>query len=119
MVPVVQIQVARVAKLLRERKIVKNLSDAAKALLGRVGYDPVYGARRLKRAIQRHLQNPLADMLWRSEVPDGSTGNVEESDGALTLAVGCFRRQRVCAGGLRHYSPLGRVVPSSTILRAR
>ena len=87
MAPIVEIQVARVAKLLKDRKIVINLSDAAKAWLGRVGYDPVYGARPLKRAIQRHLQDPLADMLLRGEVPDGSTVEVEDGDGALALKV--------------------------------
>ena len=87
MAPIVEIQVARVSKLLKDRKIAINLSDKAKAWLGRVGYDPVYGARPLKRAIQRHLQDPLADMLLRGEVPDGSTVNVEEGDGALVLKV--------------------------------
>ena len=85
MAPIVEIQVARVSKLLKDRKIAINLSDKAKAWLGRVGYDPVYGARPLKRAIQRHLQDPLADMLLRGEVPDGSVVNVEEGDGALVL----------------------------------
>jgi ATP-dependent Clp protease ATP-binding subunit ClpB len=55
--------------------------------LGRVGYDPVYGARPLKRAIQRYLQDPLADMLLRGGIPDGSTVTVEEGDGGLNLAV--------------------------------
>jgi len=87
MAPIVEIQVRRVSKLLKDRKITINLSDKAKAWLGRVGYDPVYGARPLKRAIQRHLQDPLADMLLRGEVPDGSTVNVEEGDGALVLKV--------------------------------
>ena len=88
MAPIVEIQVARVSKLLKDRKITINLSDQAKAWLGRVGYDPVYGARPLKRAIQRHLQDPLADMLLRGEVPDGSTVEIDEGDGALRLTVG-------------------------------
>ncbi len=87
MAPIVEIQVARVAKLLKDRKITIKLSGKAKAWLGRVGYDPVYGARPLKRAIQRHLQDPLADMLLRGEVPDGSTVTVEEGDGQLDLKV--------------------------------
>ena len=87
MAPIVEIQVARVAKLLKDRKITIDLSDKAKAWLGRVGYDPVYGARPLKRAIQRHLQDPLADMLLRGDVPDGATVNVEEGDGALELRM--------------------------------
>ncbi|HEX8448167.1 MAG TPA: hypothetical protein VF652_01130, partial [Allosphingosinicella sp.] len=56
-----------------------------RAWLGRVGYDPVYGARPLKRAVQRYLQDPLADAILRGEVADGSTVRVEEGDGALTL----------------------------------
>ncbi|MFZ1738022.1 AAA family ATPase, partial [Sphingorhabdus sp.] len=87
MAPIVEIQVGRVQKLLKDRKIVIELSDEAKAWLGRVGYDPVYGARPLKRAIQRHLQDPLADLILKGEVPDGSTLKVEEGDGALKFTV--------------------------------
>ena len=87
MAPIVDIQVQRVQKLLKDRKITLALSEEAKAWLGRVGYDPVYGARPLKRAIQRYLQDPLADLLLRGEVPDGSTVKVEEGDGALKLGV--------------------------------
>ncbi len=85
MAPIVDIQVKRVQKLLADRKIELSLSAKAKAWLGRVGYDPVYGARPLKRAIQRYLQDPLADMLLRGEIPDGSTVKVDEGDGALVL----------------------------------
>ena len=87
MAPIVEIQVQRVQKLLKDRKITLALSEEAKAWLGRVGYDPVYGARPLKRAIQRYLQDPLADLLLRGEVPDGSTVKVEEGDGALKLTA--------------------------------
>ena len=87
MAPIVEIQVGRVAKLLKDRKIVIALSDAAKRWLGRVGYDPVYGARPLKRAVQRYLQDPLAEMLLAGQVPDGSTVKIDEGDGALTMAV--------------------------------
>jgi hypothetical protein len=79
--------VERVAKLLKDRKISIDLSEAAKRWLGRVGYDPVYGARPLKRAVQRHLQDPLAEKLLRGEIPDGSTVHVDEGDGALVFAV--------------------------------
>ncbi len=88
MAPIVDIQVARIGKLLADRKIVLDLTDAARAWLGRVGYDPVYGARPLKRAVQRYLQDPLADMLLRGDVPDGATVHVDEGDGALKLGVG-------------------------------
>ena len=87
MAPIVDIQVARIGKLLKDRKIRLDLSDGARAWLGRVGYDPVYGARPLKRAVQRYLQDPLADLILRGEVPDGSTVTVEDGDGALKLGV--------------------------------
>ena len=83
--PIVDIQVARLGKLLEDRKIRLELTDAARAWLGRVGYDPVYGARPLKRAVQKHLQDPLADKILAGEIPDGSTIRVEEGDGQLTL----------------------------------
>jgi ATP-dependent Clp protease ATP-binding subunit ClpB len=87
MAPIVDIQVGRVQKLLKDRKIVLDLSEGARNWLGRVGYDPVYGARPLKRAIQRHLQDPLADLILKGEVPDGSTLKIDEGDGALKFAV--------------------------------
>ena len=87
MAPIVEIQVQRVQMLLKDRKITLALSEQAKAWLGRVGYDPVYGARPLKRAIQRYVQDPLADMLLRGEIPDGATVTVEEGDGALKFKV--------------------------------
>ncbi|HTH27104.1 MAG TPA: ATP-dependent chaperone ClpB [Sphingobium sp.] len=85
--PIVDIQVARVQKLLKDRKVTLDLTDGARAWLGRVGYDPVYGARPLKRAVQKYLQDPLADLILRGEVPDSSTVRVEEGDGALALGV--------------------------------
>ena len=85
--PIVEIQVGRVQKLLKDRKIVLDLTDAAKRWLGRVGYDPVYGARPLKRAVQRHLQDPLAEKLLGGEIPDGATVRIDEGDGALAIAV--------------------------------
>ena len=87
MAPIVDIQVGRVAKLLKDRKVHIELTDAARAWLGRVGYDPVYGARPLKRAVQRYLQDPLADLILRGDVKDGSTVKVDEGDGALALSV--------------------------------
>jgi len=87
MAPIVDIQVGRVGKLLKDRKITLDMTDAARAWLGRVGYDPVYGARPLKRAVQKYLQDPLADKILRGEVPDGSTLRIDEGDGGLKLAV--------------------------------
>jgi ATP-dependent Clp protease ATP-binding subunit ClpB len=88
MAPIVDIQVGRVAKLLKDRKVTLDLTEGARNWLGRVGYDPVYGARPLKRAVQRYLQDPLADLILRGEVPDGSTIRIEEGDGGLKLTVG-------------------------------
>ncbi|MFM6854869.1 MAG: AAA family ATPase, partial [Sphingopyxis sp.] len=84
---IVDIQVARVQKLLADRKIRIELSDGARAWLGRVGYDPVYGARPLKRAVQRHLQDPLADRLLRGDVADGATISITDGDGQLAFDV--------------------------------
>jgi ATP-dependent Clp protease ATP-binding subunit ClpB len=88
MAPIVDLQVERVQKLLKDRKIELDLTDAARRWLGRVGYDPVYGARPLKRAVQRYLQDPLAEKLLQGEVPDGSTVKVDEGDGELQIVVG-------------------------------
>jgi ATP-dependent Clp protease ATP-binding subunit ClpB len=88
MAPIVDIQVARVQKLLADRKVTLDLTDAARAWLGRVGYDPVYGARPLKRAVQKYLQDPLAELILSGEVRDGATVRVDEGDGKLELAVG-------------------------------
>jgi ATP-dependent Clp protease ATP-binding subunit ClpB len=85
MAPIVDIQVGRVQKLLADRKVTLELSDAARAWLGRVGYDPVYGARPLKRAVQKYLQDPLADAILRGDVPDGSTVRIDEGEGRLII----------------------------------
>ncbi|HEY0324840.1 MAG TPA: ATP-dependent chaperone ClpB, partial [Allosphingosinicella sp.] len=83
--PIVDIQVERLGRLLADRKISLDLSEGARAWLGRVGYDPVYGARPLKRAVQKYLQDPLADALLRGEIRDGQTVKVDEGDGKLVL----------------------------------
>ncbi len=85
MAPIVDIQIGRVQKLLKDRKITLDLTDAARRWLGRVGYDPVYGARPLKRAVQRYLQDPLAEEILRGDIRDGSTVHIDEGDGALQL----------------------------------
>ncbi|MCS6986276.1 MAG: ATP-dependent chaperone ClpB [Sphingomonadaceae bacterium] len=80
---IVEIQLRRVEKLLADRKVTLEVTEGARAWLARVGYDPVYGARPLKRAIQRHLVDPLAERLLAGEVPDGTTVRVEDGDGGL------------------------------------
>jgi ATP-dependent Clp protease ATP-binding subunit ClpB len=83
--PIVDIQVGRLQQLLDDKKIRLELSDAARAWLGRVGYDPVYGARPLKRAVQKYLQDPLADAILSGKVRDGQSVRVDEGDGGLVL----------------------------------
>ncbi|RMF16553.1 MAG: ATP-dependent chaperone ClpB, partial [Alphaproteobacteria bacterium] len=86
MVGIVDIQLKRLEKLLAERKITIEVDEKAKAWLANRGYDPVYGARPLKRVIQTHLQNPLATMILEGKVQEGDTVLVSTSeDGALTI----------------------------------
>ena len=83
---IVSIQLARLLKRLAGRKIDLVLDDAAKVWLADEGYDPVFGARPLKRVIQRALQNPLAEMLLAGDIVDGDTVTV--SAGADGLLIG-------------------------------
>jgi ATP-dependent Clp protease ATP-binding subunit ClpB len=69
---IVDIQLERVRKLLAERRITLELSEEAKRLLAEKGYDPHYGARPLKRVIQRLVQDPLALKILEGEFPEGS-----------------------------------------------
>jgi ATP-dependent Clp protease ATP-binding subunit ClpB len=82
---IVDIQLKQLQKLLDDRKIVLKVDEKAKAWLANTGYDPVYGARPLKRVIQRHLQNPLATMLLSGTLKDGDTVAVTVRDGQLAI----------------------------------
>ena len=68
---IVDIQLGSLRKRLADRQITFELTDAARAHIVRVGYEPIYGARPLKRAIQRELENELAKRLLRGEIRDG------------------------------------------------
>jgi len=70
---IVEIQLERLRKRLEERKIELRLSEPAKKLLARKGFDPVYGARPLKRAIQQFIENPLALEILKGRFPEGAT----------------------------------------------
>lgn len=83
---IVDIQLARLQKRLMGRKITLAFDDAAKTWLADEGYDPVFGARPLKRVIQRALQDPLAELLLSGDVKDGYT--VVVSAGAEGLIIG-------------------------------
>jgi ATP-dependent Clp protease ATP-binding subunit ClpB len=82
---IVDIQLKHLQQLLADRKIVLHVDEKAKAWLANTGYDPVYGARPLKRVIQRELQNPLASMLLSGAIKDGETVRVSVQDGRLTI----------------------------------
>jgi len=70
---IVDIQLKRLQKLLDDRKITLDLDESARVWLADKGYDPTYGARPLKRVIQREVQDPLADKILSGDIPDGST----------------------------------------------
>jgi ATP-dependent Clp protease ATP-binding subunit ClpB len=72
MAAIVNIQLGRLQKLLEDRKVTLDVDESARAWLAEKGYDPVYGARPLKRVIQREVQDPLADKILAGEIPDGS-----------------------------------------------
>ncbi|MBY3089056.1 ATP-dependent chaperone ClpB [Rhizobium laguerreae] len=80
---IVDIQLKRLVALLSERKIVIDLDDEARHWLANKGYDPVYGARPLKRVIQKFVQDPLAEQILSGQVPDGSTVTVTSGSDRL------------------------------------
>jgi ATP-dependent Clp protease ATP-binding subunit ClpB len=82
---IVDIQMKRLSKLLADRKITLNLDDKARDWLAAKGWDPAYGARPLKRAIQRAVQDPLAEMILSGRVHDDETVNLSATDEGLTF----------------------------------
>ncbi len=82
---IVDIQLRHLSALLAERQLELSLDTAARDWLAKAGYDPVYGARPLKRAIQRQLQNPLANLILEGAIADGGTVNVSATADGLTI----------------------------------
>jgi ATP-dependent Clp protease ATP-binding subunit ClpB len=82
---IVDIQINRLRKLLADRKIEIEISDAARNWLAEKGYDPAYGARPLKRVIQKNLQDPLAEELLAGRIKDGDKVKVDVKAGLLTF----------------------------------
>src|SRR5262249_20497733 len=82
---IVEIQLKRLSKRLEQQKITLNLSDSAKQLLVREGYDPVYGARPLRRTIQREILDPLSIDILEGKVREGQTVHVDARNGALSF----------------------------------
>ena len=91
---IIDIQLRGLAKRLEERKIYIELTDSAKDFLIAEGYDPTYGARPLKRAIQREVLDPLARRVLQGEFREGDTVRVDASGGQL----GFETRHQVPAG---------------------
>jgi ATP-dependent Clp protease ATP-binding subunit ClpB len=84
---IVEIQLARLEKLLAERRITVDLDASARDWLAAKGYDPVYGARPLKRVIQKYVQDPLAEKILMGEVADGDTVAITGGTDRLLFAV--------------------------------
>lgn len=85
LVQIVEIQLQRLRQRLEERRITLALSPAALRQLGERGYDPVYGARPLKRLIQQELETPIARLLVKGELRDGDTASVDIKDGDVVV----------------------------------
>jgi ATP-dependent Clp protease ATP-binding subunit ClpB len=93
---IVELQIERVKQLVQDRKLALEVTTAAKSLIATEGYDPVYGARPLKRAIQRLLQNPLAMAVLEGEYGEGDRVRVDRAKDGGSLSF-----ERIPAGGSR------------------
>ncbi len=90
---IVDIQLQHLRKLLTDRKIALELDGAARDWLADKGYDPAYGARPLKRVIQKAVQDPLAEKILSGDIEDGETVHVGEADGELTFTAEAVAEQ--------------------------
>ena len=105
---IVDIQMSRLQKLLDDRKITIKLDASARDWLAEKGWDPAYGARPLKRVIQKSVQDPLAEMILAGKIKDGEKVNVSGDKLGLTFngklaqrrsSVSCPRKRASLAGG--------------------
>ncbi len=87
MARIIDIQISGLVNLLSDRRITLTLDNSAKIWIVDKGYDPIYGARPLKRVIQTELQNKLAEMILTGEISDGSQVNVTEKADSLTFSI--------------------------------
>ncbi|MEQ1648057.1 MAG: ATP-dependent chaperone ClpB [Hyphomicrobiaceae bacterium] len=85
MAAIVDVQMGRLAKLLVDRKITLVLAPDARSWLANRGYDPAYGARPLKRVIQKAIQDPLSELVLAGRIKDGDTIQIDVKDGGLTF----------------------------------
>jgi len=85
MARIVDIQIGRLAKRLADRNVTLNLDEKARAWLAEHGYDAVYGARPLKRVIQKHLENPLALAVLEGKIADGATVDISAGEDGISI----------------------------------
>jgi len=84
---IVDIQLSRLTRRLQQQNITLELTDRAKAFIAREGYDPVYGARPLKRAIQRHILDPLSMDILEGKFREGQAIRVDAKESTLTFSA--------------------------------
>jgi ATP-dependent Clp protease ATP-binding subunit ClpB len=85
---IVDIQLRELRRRLADRKLALEVTDAARTWLANAGYDPHFGARPLKRLIQREIQDPLALLLLSGEIHDGQTAVVDAGTDAIVIRAG-------------------------------
>lgn len=84
---IVDIQLSRLSKRLAEKRITFEMTDSAKKFLASKGYDPVYGARPLKRAIQRYIENQLSIEIIKGAFPDGSGIKIDSDGSGISFSM--------------------------------
>ncbi len=88
---IVDIQLKRLDKLLEDRKITLELTPEARAWLAEKGYDPAYGARPLKRVIQKNVQDPLAELILAGKIHDGEHVRIDADERGLLIGDEAIR----------------------------
>jgi ATP-dependent Clp protease ATP-binding subunit ClpC len=91
---IVELLTRDLQKRLAERKIVLELTDTAKSWLAKVGFDPIYGARPLRRALERYVENPLSSRILQGEFKEGDTVLVDVTDDTVTFATKTAKKAR-------------------------
>jgi ATP-dependent Clp protease ATP-binding subunit ClpB len=104
---IVEIQLGHVGALAAELGVTLDVTDGAKAFLAAAGYDPVFGARPLKRAIQRSLQDPLALLLLDEEVAEGTTMRVDAAPDGSVLTFEAMPPARLAPSETSSFEPSG------------
>ena len=96
---IVELELAGVQRRLDERHITLDVSEEARTRLGEEGYDPIYGARPIRRTVQREVENPLARRIIAGEVRDGDTVRVDAGDGSNGLTFERVSTETRAVGG--------------------